>query len=323
MKMLHDPVHWAKFEKRLAALRPDSLRKWGTMSVDQMLWHVSRTLQLRLGEISAPRERAVLPRGVMKFLVLNLPWPKGAPTVAALMAKEQQYDFAQGRQRCLELLDRFARRRLDEEWPEIRFLGKSQAQTSAGKIDSQRKCRAADQVSEACFVLIVRTARMAAAIRSCLRRSSSSSRSVTMASAFFCAYLQQTYINKERAIGGTKEKKGISSSREFMKSPSRANMNHATAPTKRRNETKAIVSNRFFIFSLASFAILPALLDDDRITSALPTLLKVEGVDLQPKRHRHCGPIEERTVPESTCYIFSSFTTYMCLDTGALPCPKQ
>jgi DinB family protein len=124
MKMLHDPVHRAELEKRLAALRPDSPRKWGTMSVDQMLWHVNRTLQLQLGEITAPRERASLPRGVMKFLVLNLPWPKGTPTLAALVAKEKQYDFAQERQRCLELLDRFAGRRLDEEWPENPIFGK-------------------------------------------------------------------------------------------------------------------------------------------------------------------------------------------------------
>ena len=124
MKMLHNPVHRAELEKRLAALRPDTPRKWGTMSVDQMLWHVNRTLQLHLGEITAPRERASLPRSVMKFLVLNFPWPKGAPTLAALVATEQRYDFAQERQRCLELLDSFARRRLDEEWPENPIFGK-------------------------------------------------------------------------------------------------------------------------------------------------------------------------------------------------------
>jgi hypothetical protein len=124
MKMLHDPVHRAELEKRLAALRPDTPRKWGTMSVDQMLWHVNRTLQLHLGEITAPRERVSLPRGVMKVLVLNLTWPKGTPTLAALVAKEKQYDFAQERQRCLELLDRFAQRRLDEEWPENPIFGK-------------------------------------------------------------------------------------------------------------------------------------------------------------------------------------------------------
>jgi hypothetical protein len=60
----------------------------------------------------------------MKVLVLNLPWPKGTPTLAALVAKEKQYDFAQERQRCLELLDRFAQRRLDEEWPENPIFGK-------------------------------------------------------------------------------------------------------------------------------------------------------------------------------------------------------
>ena len=122
--MLHDPVQRAELEKRLAALPPDSPRKWGTMSVDQMLWHLNRTLQLHLGEITGPRKRTSLPRSVMKFLVLNLPWPKGAPTLAALVAKEQQYDFAQERQRCLELLDRFAQRRLDEEWPENPIFGK-------------------------------------------------------------------------------------------------------------------------------------------------------------------------------------------------------
>jgi hypothetical protein len=46
MPLLHD------------ALRPDSPRRWGRMSVGQML----------------------CPRPLMKFIVINLPWPKGAPT---------------------------------------------------------------------------------------------------------------------------------------------------------------------------------------------------------------------------------------------------
>lgn len=123
MKMLHDPAYRAGFEKRLAALRPDSPRKWGTMSVDQMLWHVTTTLQLHLGEIPAPRERAPLPRSVMKFLVLNLPWPRGTPTLASLVAK-QQYDFADEHQRCLRLIDKFTSKRLDEDWPENPIFGK-------------------------------------------------------------------------------------------------------------------------------------------------------------------------------------------------------
>jgi hypothetical protein len=123
IQMVHDPVYRAGLEKRLAALRPDTPRKWGTMSVDQMLRYVNTTLQLHLGDITAPRERNPLPRSVMKFLVLNLPWPRGAPTLATLAAK-QEYDFAHERQRCLQVIDKFISKRLDEEWPENPIFGK-------------------------------------------------------------------------------------------------------------------------------------------------------------------------------------------------------
>ena len=123
MKMLHDPLYRAELEKRLAALRPDSSRKWGKMSVDQMLWHVNTTLQLHLGEITAATARTRLPRRVIKFLVLNLPWPRGAPTLATLVAK-QQYDFADEHKRCLQLIDKFTSKKLDEEWPENPIFGK-------------------------------------------------------------------------------------------------------------------------------------------------------------------------------------------------------
>ena len=59
----------------------------------------------------------------MKFLVLNLPWPKGAPTAPVLEAK-QQYDFEAQRARCLKLLNTFAAKGLAEEWPLDPFFGK-------------------------------------------------------------------------------------------------------------------------------------------------------------------------------------------------------
>ena len=88
-----------------------------------MLWHVNTTLQLHLGEITSPRERTRLPRRVIKFLVLNLPWPRGAPTLAKLVAK-QQCDFAHEHQRCLQLIDKFTTKRLNDEWPENPIFGK-------------------------------------------------------------------------------------------------------------------------------------------------------------------------------------------------------
>jgi hypothetical protein len=67
----------------------------------------------------------------MKFLVLNLPWPRGTSTLAKLVAK-QQYDFAHEHQRCLQLIDKFTGKRLTTSGPRIPFLEKSQAGTSAG-----------------------------------------------------------------------------------------------------------------------------------------------------------------------------------------------
>lgn len=44
MPLLHDPAVRKTMEARLTAIRPDSQRQWGSMSVDQMLWHVNQFL---------------------------------------------------------------------------------------------------------------------------------------------------------------------------------------------------------------------------------------------------------------------------------------
>ena len=78
MKTLHDPSHRGELVRRLEALTPDSERRWGKMSVDQMLWHVGDALALSLGEITVSTEKPPIPRGLLKFIVLNLPWGKNA-----------------------------------------------------------------------------------------------------------------------------------------------------------------------------------------------------------------------------------------------------
>lgn len=123
MPMLHDPQYRSNIEKRLAALRSDSKPRWGTMSVDQMLWHVNEALALSVGQTTAPPQKMPLPRPIMKFVVLNLPWPKGAPTAPQLEAR-QHYDFEAERTRCSHLLDTFTRKKLEEDWPLDAFFGK-------------------------------------------------------------------------------------------------------------------------------------------------------------------------------------------------------
>ena len=49
--MLHESRFRASIETRLKALRPESPRQWGTMTVGQMLWHVNQFLAAALGEV--------------------------------------------------------------------------------------------------------------------------------------------------------------------------------------------------------------------------------------------------------------------------------
>jgi len=112
MPTVHDSSFRSSLETRVRSLRAEQTGRWGKMSIDQMLWHVNVGLSMALGEIALPAEKAPLPRPIMKFLVLTLPWPKGAPTAPAFLATGS-YDFEHERTRCLDLMNRLADRPID------------------------------------------------------------------------------------------------------------------------------------------------------------------------------------------------------------------
>jgi hypothetical protein len=114
MPSIHDPVFRSSLEGRLRGLRPDSPRKWGKMSIDQMLWHLNVGLAIAVGERPMPTDwpRPPLPKFVMKFAVLNLPWPKGAPTAPWFLSTDV-HEFEAQRARCLELVAKLATKPID------------------------------------------------------------------------------------------------------------------------------------------------------------------------------------------------------------------
>lgn len=116
MPMLHDPAFRDSIESRLNALRPDSARRWGSMTVDQMLWHVNQFLAASLGEAVLPAQKSPMPPALMRLLILYMPWPKSAPTNKGAIASAE-HDFEAERTRCRTLIDRFASSPLDREWP--------------------------------------------------------------------------------------------------------------------------------------------------------------------------------------------------------------
>jgi hypothetical protein len=122
MPMLHDEVYRSQIISRIGSLRRDTPRRWGKMSTDQMLWHVNGGLSMALGQIDVPPRKLPMPRPLVRFFVLNLPWPKGVRTMPMFVASGS-YDFESERARCLRLIDQLAAKRLDERWPMHPLLG--------------------------------------------------------------------------------------------------------------------------------------------------------------------------------------------------------
>ena len=123
MPMLHEATYRAAVQNRLRALRPDTERRFGKMSVSQMLWHVNEAMEVALGKKQAPKQKTPLPGPVMKFLVLNVPWPKGAPTLPIFVATAE-HNFEAERARCLRLIDELATKDLASDWPENAVFGR-------------------------------------------------------------------------------------------------------------------------------------------------------------------------------------------------------
>ena len=62
--LLHDPEAYASIRKRIQSLRVDARRQWGTMSIDQMLWHVNVSMREAVGEYTAQLKPLPVPKAV-------------------------------------------------------------------------------------------------------------------------------------------------------------------------------------------------------------------------------------------------------------------
>lgn len=124
MPLLHEAETKNTIKRRIAALQPTTERRWGKMTVDQMLWHVNCSLENALGRYDVKDVWLPLPRAVVKFIILKLPIRhRSAKTATEYVAKER-YDFEQERLRLLRLIDELTARPLDGPWRNNAFMGK-------------------------------------------------------------------------------------------------------------------------------------------------------------------------------------------------------
>jgi hypothetical protein len=113
-RSIASPSDLAALRARLAALRPDSGRRWGKLTADEMLCHLADSFRATLGErVASSVKTSALQARLMKFVALRtpLPWPKGLPTRPEVNPHEtgtRPEEFAADRAAVDALLVRFA-----------------------------------------------------------------------------------------------------------------------------------------------------------------------------------------------------------------------
>lgn len=111
MKNLFEETAVSEMKTRLGRLGPQSERRWGKMTVAQMLAHCSVSMQWAVGEI-VPEKGALsarlLGRLVKPMVFRNeSPLRKNSPTAKSLIVADER-DLGTERERLSGLIDRFA-----------------------------------------------------------------------------------------------------------------------------------------------------------------------------------------------------------------------
>lgn len=110
MRTIADDQTLSSLVERLRQLRPDTPRRWGTLTVGEMLCHLGDAHESVLGiRIPPGPPPSAVPRPVLKWMVLYapVPWPKGAktrPGVNPRIDGTRPGDFEKDRERAIASL---------------------------------------------------------------------------------------------------------------------------------------------------------------------------------------------------------------------------
>jgi hypothetical protein len=92
------------------------------MSIDQMLWHVNVSMREAVGDYQPQIKPPPIPRWLLRWAVLSVPWGRGARTREDMHAVSA-HDFAEQKAECLALIERIVGRPLEAQWPDSVSMG--------------------------------------------------------------------------------------------------------------------------------------------------------------------------------------------------------
>jgi hypothetical protein len=118
MKTLGNPNDKREILRRLQSIQPNSPRRWGKMTVHQMVCHLSDSYRMFMNEKKAGPAAVPYPRSVLKRVALwaPIPWPHGFQAVPELdqqISGTSPIEFEADVRELQQLLDRFTRQPKD------------------------------------------------------------------------------------------------------------------------------------------------------------------------------------------------------------------
>lgn len=105
--------------RRLGSLTPQHQRRWGKMTVHQMLCHVSDQLRVALGDLPCRPYGSAVTGQMMRWVAIHtpMPWPKGKVQTAPEMLTAKPTAWDGDVRSCEALMRRFSSERPNSVHP--------------------------------------------------------------------------------------------------------------------------------------------------------------------------------------------------------------
>lgn len=125
MRSMGNPADRSELLARIRALRPDSPRRWGTMTAPRMVAHLTDQMGHTLGDHPCTPVRSFMNFPPIAWLAIYvIPWPKGRAKGPADAFVTQPGDWNDDIRRLEALVARFAERDPAGPWPPHALFGR-------------------------------------------------------------------------------------------------------------------------------------------------------------------------------------------------------
>jgi hypothetical protein len=125
MRTMWDAENARDIRERVARLTPERTRRWGRMSVQQMVCHLSESLKMAIGDLQVAPKRLPLRYPPLKQLVVYVaPFPRNAPTAPELTIAATPRPWVDDIAMLQQLIDRFTAQPMSAEWQEHPAFGR-------------------------------------------------------------------------------------------------------------------------------------------------------------------------------------------------------